>query len=132
MLVRGAVGHADLRTTMAYTHLARKHLRGLVEKPRLVNSEGDRDRYARLARNLAKPPSSAHLSLMTEISSRLSTALAERYKIEPHLGEGDAVGSPASRLPCSRRPTGTTRVPDATEPNTEGLLRQREVPWPSA
>lgn len=23
--------HADLRTTMAYTHLAREHLRGLVQ-----------------------------------------------------------------------------------------------------
>ncbi len=32
VLVREAVGHADLRTTMAYTHLAREHLRGLVEQ----------------------------------------------------------------------------------------------------
>lgn len=31
VLVKEAVGHADLRTTMAYTHLAREHLRGLVE-----------------------------------------------------------------------------------------------------
>ncbi len=28
--VKEAVGHADLRTTMAYTHLAREHLRSLV------------------------------------------------------------------------------------------------------
>lgn len=32
VLVKEAVGHADLRTTMAYTHLAREHLRGLVEQ----------------------------------------------------------------------------------------------------
>ena len=32
VLVKEAVGHADLRTTMAYTHLARKHLRVLVEQ----------------------------------------------------------------------------------------------------
>lgn len=31
--VKEAVGHADLRTTMAYTHLAREHLRGLVDEP---------------------------------------------------------------------------------------------------
>lgn len=31
--VREAVGHADLRTTMSYTHLAREHLRSLVEEP---------------------------------------------------------------------------------------------------
>ncbi len=30
--VKEAVGHADLRTTMAYTHLAREHLRGLVDQ----------------------------------------------------------------------------------------------------
>jgi site-specific recombinase XerD len=29
--VKEAVGHSDLRTTMAYTHLAREHLRSLVE-----------------------------------------------------------------------------------------------------
>ncbi len=28
------------------------------------------------------------LTAMTEITSRLSTALADRYKIESHLGEG--------------------------------------------
>ena len=32
VLVKEAVGHADLRTTMAYTHLAREHLRSLVDK----------------------------------------------------------------------------------------------------
>lgn len=32
VLVREAIGHADLRTTMAYTHLAREHLRALVEE----------------------------------------------------------------------------------------------------
>ncbi len=31
--VKEAVGHADLRMTMAYTHLAREHLRGLVDEP---------------------------------------------------------------------------------------------------
>jgi site-specific recombinase XerC len=31
--VREAVGHSDLRTTMGYTHLAREHLRSLVEAP---------------------------------------------------------------------------------------------------
>lgn len=28
--VKEALGHSDLRTTMAYTHLAREHLRSLV------------------------------------------------------------------------------------------------------
>ncbi len=32
VLVKEAVGHADLRTTMAYTHLAREHLRSMVEQ----------------------------------------------------------------------------------------------------
>jgi site-specific recombinase XerD len=30
-LVKEALGHADLRTTMGYTHLAKEHLRALVE-----------------------------------------------------------------------------------------------------
>ena len=30
VLVKEAVGHADLRTTMGYTHLSKEHLRGLV------------------------------------------------------------------------------------------------------
>jgi integrase len=30
--VKEAVGHADLRTTMSYTHLAREHLRALVDE----------------------------------------------------------------------------------------------------
>ena len=29
-----------------------------------------------------------HVTQMTEITARLSTALADRYKIERHLGEG--------------------------------------------
>ncbi len=33
VLLKKAVGHADLRTTMAYTHLAREHLHGLVDEP---------------------------------------------------------------------------------------------------
>ncbi len=41
-----------------------------------------------MRRNLAKPPSTVHLSPMPEITARLSTALADRYKIERHLGEG--------------------------------------------
>lgn len=32
--VKEAVGHSDLRTTMAYTHLAREHLRSLVDETR--------------------------------------------------------------------------------------------------
>ena len=32
VLVKEAVGHADLGTTMEYTHLAREHVRGLVEQ----------------------------------------------------------------------------------------------------
>lgn len=31
-LIKEAVGHADLRTTMGYTHLAKEHLRALVEE----------------------------------------------------------------------------------------------------
>ena len=30
--VKEAVGHSDLRTTMGYTHLAREHLRSLVDR----------------------------------------------------------------------------------------------------
>lgn len=33
-LVRDAMGHSDLRTTMGYTHLAKEHLRALVDTPR--------------------------------------------------------------------------------------------------
>jgi homospermidine synthase len=36
--VREAMGHADLRTTMGYTHLVREHLRSLVE---LVGRSGE-------------------------------------------------------------------------------------------
>jgi integrase/recombinase XerD len=32
VLVKEAMGHADLRTTMGYTHLAKEHLRALVEE----------------------------------------------------------------------------------------------------
>lgn len=39
MHVKEAVGHADLRTTMAYTHLAREHLRSLVETDKGENNE---------------------------------------------------------------------------------------------
>lgn len=31
VLVKEAMGHADLRTTMGYTHLAKEHLLALVE-----------------------------------------------------------------------------------------------------
>lgn len=31
-LVREAKGHADLRTTLGYSHLAKEHLRALVEE----------------------------------------------------------------------------------------------------
>ncbi len=44
--------------------------------------------YACHPQNLAKPPLTVHLSPMPEITARLSTALADRYKIERHLGEG--------------------------------------------
>lgn len=32
--VKEALGHADLATTMGYTHSAKEHLRGLVDEPR--------------------------------------------------------------------------------------------------
>lgn len=32
-LVKEAMGHSDLRVTMAYTHLAREHLRDLIDQP---------------------------------------------------------------------------------------------------
>ncbi len=35
-LVREAVGHSDLRTTMAYSHLSKQHLRTLVESAATV------------------------------------------------------------------------------------------------
>lgn len=31
MHVKQAVGHSDLRTAMQYTHLAREHLRALID-----------------------------------------------------------------------------------------------------
>jgi hypothetical protein len=57
---------------------------------------------------------------MIEVNSRLSSTLAERYKIELHLGEGDAIGSPASTLPCNRKPTGTTRLLMPPNPTLQG------------
>jgi integrase len=36
--VKEALGHSDLRTTMGYTHLAKEHLRALVEDPKARNS----------------------------------------------------------------------------------------------
>jgi len=39
VLVKEAVGHADLRTTMGYTHLAKEHLRGLVDERQLRPGE---------------------------------------------------------------------------------------------
>jgi site-specific recombinase XerD len=33
-LVREAMGHADLRTTLGYSHLAKEHLRALVDENR--------------------------------------------------------------------------------------------------
>jgi integrase len=36
--VKEAVGHSDLKTTMGYTHLAREHLRALVEERTAVGS----------------------------------------------------------------------------------------------
>jgi hypothetical protein len=33
VLVKEAMGHSDIRTTMGYTHLAKEHLRALVEAP---------------------------------------------------------------------------------------------------
>ncbi len=52
-----------------------------------------------LPQNLAKPDDAAHLSPMPEITARLSTALADRYKIERHLGESTphSTGSPPPR-----------------------------------
>jgi integrase len=43
VLVKDAMGHADLKTTMGYTHLAKEHLRALVEpleRPRLEPKMG--------------------------------------------------------------------------------------------
>jgi site-specific recombinase XerD len=37
--VREAMGHSDLRTTMVYTHLAREHLRSLVQAPAQAGTE---------------------------------------------------------------------------------------------
>ncbi len=37
---------------------------------------------------VASQPIEPYLSPMTEITARFSTALADRYKIERHLGEG--------------------------------------------
>jgi len=33
VLVKEAMGHSDIRTTMGYTHLAKEHLRALVDAP---------------------------------------------------------------------------------------------------
>jgi integrase len=33
VLVKEAMGHSDIRTTMGYTHLAKEHLRSLVDPP---------------------------------------------------------------------------------------------------
>lgn len=38
--VKEAVGHSDLRTTMSYTHLAREHLKSLVEEDGLRKGKG--------------------------------------------------------------------------------------------
>ena len=38
--VKEAVGHADLQTTMKYTHLAKEHLRSLVDDSPKRQSEG--------------------------------------------------------------------------------------------
>jgi len=41
--VKEAVGHSDLKTTMGYTHLAREHLRELVdEHPKTASSQAER------------------------------------------------------------------------------------------
>jgi len=39
VLVKEAVGHADLKTTMGYTHLAKEHLRALVEDSDICKDE---------------------------------------------------------------------------------------------
>jgi site-specific recombinase XerD len=40
VLVKEAMGHSDLRTTMGYTHLAKEHLNALVaEAPRTANEK---------------------------------------------------------------------------------------------
>jgi len=40
VLVKEALGHADLKTTMAYTHLAKEHLRALVEPAATTEAVG--------------------------------------------------------------------------------------------
>jgi site-specific recombinase XerD len=37
--VKEAVGHSDIRTTMRYTHLAKEHLRSLVDSPRTAKNK---------------------------------------------------------------------------------------------
>jgi site-specific recombinase XerD len=37
--VKEAVGHSDIRTTMRYTHLAKEHLRSLVDSPRATKNK---------------------------------------------------------------------------------------------
>lgn len=39
VLVKEAMGHADLRTTMGYTHLAKEHLSALVDAPRTASEK---------------------------------------------------------------------------------------------
>ena len=48
--------------------------------------------YERLSENLAKPPETAHLSPMPEITARLKTALADRYAIQEEFGAGGMAG----------------------------------------
>ena len=52
MHVKEAMGHADLATTMGYTHLAKEHLRALVEQ------EPKREELRDLA-STAKAPNAA-------------------------------------------------------------------------
>jgi site-specific recombinase XerD len=39
VLVKEAMGHSDLRVTMAYTHLAREHLTALTEPVQAAKEE---------------------------------------------------------------------------------------------
>jgi site-specific recombinase XerD len=38
-LVQEAMGHSDIRVTMGYTHLAKEHLRALVDSPLAVSAD---------------------------------------------------------------------------------------------
>ncbi len=71
-------GAARSRAAAEPAFQRREHLRGTPHSVR-----GPQRPYS------PNPHKSPILGPMPEITARLSTALADRYKIESHLGEGD-------------------------------------------